>query len=69
MLIKLDNFTNPEQFVFGFFMLILTFIQTLDYFPEIPDGWFFFGVVITTPGLDYIDNIMQLLCNTTEVKW
>ena len=66
---KLDNFTNPEQeFLILVFMLILLFIHTLDYFPLIPYGWLFFGIVITPLILDGLDDVLQVLCNTTAVQ-
>ena len=43
------------------FMLILRFIHTLDYFLTIPHGVFLKDFVITTPVLDRLDNILQLL--------
>ena len=50
------------------FILVLLFIHTIGYFPEKPDGLLFFDVVITTPGLDRIYNVLQLLYKNTEFQ-
>ena len=55
-------------YYYYFFVLILHFIHPLDYFPEMSHGGFWYDVVITTPVLDSLDNVLQLLCNTMLVK-
>ena len=49
--------------IFLVFMLILLFIQTIDHFPEIPDGRFFFDVAIIAPGPD---GLKMYACHRTH---
>ena len=63
LFLNMDNFTNPERDFFLVFMLILLFIQTLDHFPEIPDGRFFFDVAIIAPGPD---GLKMYACHRTH---
>ena len=57
VLLNMDTFTDPEQ-DFLVFMLILLYIHLIDYFLEIPHALFIFGVVITTPVLYGIDDVL-----------
>ena len=49
-------------------MSVLIFIHAFNYFAEIPEGFLFSDVIITTPVLDSLDNILKLLCNTKTVQ-
>ena len=68
LFLKLDTFTNPGRDYSLIFIIILFFIRAIDYFREIPDGLFFFDVVITTPVPGGIDDILQLMYKTSPLK-
>ena len=58
LLINLDTFTNPELDFFLDFIITLLFIHVLDSFEEIPEGLLLLGVVITTPELGGIEDVL-----------
>ena len=58
LLLNMDTLANPERDFLVVFMVILLFINTFDYFLEIPDGWLFFDFIITTPGIDGLDDVL-----------
>ena len=68
LLLNMDTLTNPERDFLVVFMVILLFINTFDYFLEIPDGWLFFDFIITTLVLEGLYGFLQLMCNATAVQ-
>ena len=67
--LDIDVFTNPVcDFIVFYLMRIVPFNNTLDYIASILEGLFFINVIITTPALDSLDNVLQLLLNTISVK-
>ena len=67
LLLNINTFKNPV-FIFWGFTLILPFIETIDKFEEILEGWCYKNVIINVTGIDYRVNILQLVWKSITVE-